>query len=298
MAHRPFAPQGVAFKPSGPPAARPSVKPSGPSIAERIGHGTDAIHRTGKSKDRPPSTPTPNLCSVPALQPDQPTTSPADQAEAAASRAAAAPADLGLAKRAERTYTLVGTPEYTAPEVLRGEGASAAVDWWQLGVLIFELLTGTLPFDPPSGGDPALFRAILHGDYTWPKVENNEIVPRSAEIIDLVAALLRQSDGSMTTAPAAPAPAKVPAAARVHGCGARAGEMPRLGARSTDEVMGHSVPRSTAEISLRSDDPRCSNISISPIMRIVIRLVRARVLARHLRTSRASAVPPSPRRRR
>lgn len=55
--------------------------------------------------------------------------------------------DFGFAKRVtDRTYSLCGTPEYMAPEVLRSQGHSYGADWWSLGVLIFEMLTGNALF--------------------------------------------------------------------------------------------------------------------------------------------------------
>ena len=54
--------------------------------------------------------------------------------------------DFGLAKKTQRAWSVVGTPQYLAPEVLRGEGATCAVDWWGLGILIYEMLCGELPF--------------------------------------------------------------------------------------------------------------------------------------------------------
>ena len=75
--------------------------------------------------------------------------------------------DLGLAKQAQRTYSVVGTPQYVAPELLRGEGATFASDWWALGVLIFEMSTGDLPFTAPDGSDITLFGLIRKGMYTW-----------------------------------------------------------------------------------------------------------------------------------
>jgi len=62
--------------------------------------------------------------------------------------------DFGFAKKIEfKTYTLCGTPEYIAPEVLLNVGHGKGVDWWTLGILLYEMLAGEPPFvdDNPMG---------------------------------------------------------------------------------------------------------------------------------------------------
>ncbi|KAL3816291.1 hypothetical protein ACHAXA_008099 [Cyclostephanos tholiformis] len=55
--------------------------------------------------------------------------------------------DFGFAKIVPyKTYTLCGTPEYIAPEVLLQKGHGKGVDWWTLGILIYEMLVGDPPF--------------------------------------------------------------------------------------------------------------------------------------------------------
>ncbi|KAI8991415.1 kinase-like domain-containing protein [Mycotypha africana] len=65
-----------------------------------------------------------------------------------------------------RTNSFVGTEEYIAPEVIRSWGHSSSVDWWTLGILIYEMLYGTTPFKGANRNDT--FYNIMNNDIQFP----------------------------------------------------------------------------------------------------------------------------------
>ena len=72
--------------------------------------------------------------------------------------------DFGFAKRLDhgrKTWTSCGTPAYTAPEIFLKLGHDISADYWSLGILMFEFLTGTPPFD--NNDEQETYGLILEG---------------------------------------------------------------------------------------------------------------------------------------
>uniref|UniRef100_A0AAG5DNK7 non-specific serine/threonine protein kinase n=1 Tax=Anopheles atroparvus TaxID=41427 RepID=A0AAG5DNK7_ANOAO len=81
-----------------------------------------------------------------------------------------------------------GTPEYIAPEVILRQGYGKPVDWWSMGIILYEFLIGCVPFfgDTPE----ELFAHTVNDDIEWPDVDD---WPLQEEAKDLITALLQQN---------------------------------------------------------------------------------------------------------
>ncbi|KAM8796765.1 serine/threonine-protein kinase N3 [Eudromia elegans] len=96
-------------------------------------------------------------------------------------------ADFGLCKEGmgfgDHTNTFCGTPEFLAPEVLTDVSYTRAVDWWGLGVLIYEMLVGESPF--PGDDEEEVFDSIVNDEVRYPRF-------LSSEALSIIRKLLRK----------------------------------------------------------------------------------------------------------
>lgn len=95
-------------------------------------------------------------------------------------------ADFGLAKflqPRDQTYSFCGTAEYLAPEILDMRGHSFAVDWWTLGILLYEMATGRPPFLNKSHHKLGIL--IRTGRIVFPDPEKHQIF-MSEDLKDII----------------------------------------------------------------------------------------------------------------
>ena len=72
--------------------------------------------------------------------------------------------DMGTAKflkgKGGRTYTIIGTPHYMAPEILTGKGYTYSVDLWSIGICLYEFMCGGVPY-AEDADDPYFINYIV-----------------------------------------------------------------------------------------------------------------------------------------
>lgn len=94
-----------------------------------------------------------------------------------------------VAEPVSQSNSFVGTEEYIAPEIITGAGHSSAIDWWALGILLYEMLYGRTPFRGKNR--QKTFANILHKDLTFPSS-----IPVSLPARQLIHALLNRDPAS------------------------------------------------------------------------------------------------------
>nr|AML76827.1 putative LOV domain-containing protein [Sinningia tuberosa] len=104
-------------------------------------------------------------------------------------RSRSQPPPIFFAEPNTQSNSFVGTEEYIAPEIITGSGHSSAIDWWTLGILLYEMLYGRTPFRGKNR--QKTFANILHKDLTFPSS-----IPVSLAARQLIHALLNRDPAS------------------------------------------------------------------------------------------------------
>ena len=98
-------------------------------------------------------------------------------------------------KLSEKTFTTVGAPHYLAPEVIKRQGYGVSVDYWSLGVLLYEFLYGKVPFGEEETDPMEIYNEILTRELTFSQL--------SGQVVEVLRSLLerqptRRARGSLS----------------------------------------------------------------------------------------------------
>lgn len=89
-----------------------------------------------------------------------------------------------LMTRKKKINRIVGTPDYIAPEIIKGESTSnPSIDWWSLGVILYQLVCGIPPFNDDTV--EKIFQNILANKIDWPTIgyAEDEMTPECHDLI-------------------------------------------------------------------------------------------------------------------
>ncbi|KAL5572619.1 hypothetical protein UlMin_022216 [Ulmus minor] len=85
----------------------------------------------------------------------------------------------------ERTFTICGMADYIAPEIVQGKGHGFSADWWALGVLIYFMLKGEMPFGSWRESELDTFAKIAKGQLNLPQAFSSEVVDLITKLLDV-----------------------------------------------------------------------------------------------------------------
>jgi cGMP-dependent protein kinase len=106
--------------------------------------------------------------------------------------------DFGIAKKLDegklRTFTMIGTPHYMAPEIMKGHGYGTEVDLWSLGIILFEFVCGYLPFADDLDDPTEVCTAVVKDPLNFPARYKDE--PGKMFILDLLRRTQKKRPGA------------------------------------------------------------------------------------------------------
>ena len=84
-------------------------------------------------------------------------------------------------KHHDRTFTIIGTPHYMAPEIITGKGYSYSVDLWSIGICLYEFLCGGVPFAEDADDPYEIYEEIIKKQISYPNFLKDK---KARKIID------------------------------------------------------------------------------------------------------------------